>query len=259
MRVPNAIRRVTDPVLERIPVPVVSGVNRGRWWNLASAGSGYASGRRAAAQLRLMGALMKPGDVVWDVGAHHGFVTLFAADAVGPDGRVHAFEPGARSARILERHLRWNRVGNARAHAIALGAFEGEARFGGGGTSRTNAVGRGPERVTVRTGASVVRDGWAPAPDVVKIDVEGGEAEVLRGALGILPGTARLVIAVHGADADRACTALLREHGYATHATPPLDRVRAGAWRGDPDLICTGPEYVGPPIPELMLSCHPGS
>jgi len=64
MKVPRFIRSVTDPVLERIPILIASGVNRGLRWNLASAGHGYGSGRRAAKQLTLIGALVRPGDVV---------------------------------------------------------------------------------------------------------------------------------------------------------------------------------------------------
>ena len=75
MRVPAAVRQVTDPVLGRLRVPVLSGVNRGRWWSLVSAGSGYGTGRRASGQMSLLCGLLHPGDVMWDVGAHHGFVT----------------------------------------------------------------------------------------------------------------------------------------------------------------------------------------
>lgn len=241
MRVPTSIRRFTDPVLERVPVPIVGGANRGRWWSLASAGSGYASGRRAGAQLRMLRALFREGDVVWDVGAHHGYVTLLAADRVGPRAQVHAFEPAARNAAMLERHLRWNRVRNTTVHRLALGARAGEVSFGGGGTSKTHALGRGEQRVPVRTGADLVRAGEAAPPDFMKIDVEGGEADVLTGMLEVLPPGARILVALHSAAADEECTRLLRAHDFELIPSRALDRARRTSWRSDPDLLCIGP------------------
>lgn len=243
MRVPKIIRRITDPVLERVPVPVVGGLNRGRWWNLASAGSGYVNGRRAADQLRLLRALMRPGGVVWDVGAHHGYVTLLAAAEVGPEGQVHAFEPGERNARILERHLRWNRVANAVVHPLALGSFNGEASFGGGNTSKMHALGGGEEKVSVRTAESLVRSGEATAPTFVKIDVEGAEGDVLEGALEVLPPQASLVIAVHSAAADQRCTQLLEARGFELVPSRGLEEARRRGWHYDPDLFCMGPAF----------------
>ena len=56
-----------------------------------------------AAQLAL--SLVRPGDVVVDAGAHIGFFALQLAQAVGPTGFVHAFEPLARNADLLERSI----------------------------------------------------------------------------------------------------------------------------------------------------------
>ncbi len=241
MRAPALIRQVTDPVLERVPVPVVGGENRGRWWNLSSAGSGFASGRRARTQMRVLRTLIRPGDVVWDVGAHHGYVTLLAARRVGPAGRVHSFEPDTRNARILRRHLRWNRVHNAKVHPVALGAEDGTARFGGDSTSKTLALGQGTGRVTVRTGRSLFGAGEADPPSFIKIDVEGAEAQVLQGALDLVATDGLIVVAVHSARADRDCTDLLMEHGFELIPSRPLERARRAGWHGDPDLLCMGP------------------
>ena len=93
MRLPPVVKQFTNPVVGRLRVPILSGPNRGLWWSLASAGSGYATGLRAARQMELVASLVGPGDVVWDIGVHHGFVTLCAARRVGSTGEVHAFEP----------------------------------------------------------------------------------------------------------------------------------------------------------------------
>ena len=245
MRVPHAVRRVTDPLLGRLRVPVLSGVNRGRWWSVTSAGSGYASGRRAGRQMELLVGLLRPGDVVWDVGAHHGFVTLAAARRVGPAGVVHAFEPSARNRASLRRHVRWNtdRQGgdNVVVHPFALGDHDGEACFGGSGTSKMYALGGGAETVAVRRADTLVARGVCPPPTFMKLDVEGAEGEALVAALPALPRSARLLVAVHGPEADARCTRLLKDAGFTLVPSRALEQCRRGPWRADPDLFCIGP------------------
>jgi FkbM family methyltransferase len=243
MRLPNVIRQLLDPLTERIPVPILGGVNRGRWWNLASSGSGYATGRRAHEQMSVLEQLIRPGEVVWDVGAHHGCVTLLAAARVQPHGWVYAFEPGKQNNRILRRHVRWNRLQNVTVEDRALAAYTGVARFGGGTTSKMHALGGGDDEVAVATGVSLVQAGAVRAPTFVKIDVEGAEGDVLEGALPVLPSSALILLAVHSATADQACTRLLREQGFTLLPSPALVRARSGTWLGDPDLLCIGPDY----------------
>ena len=242
MRVANVVRRITDRVLEGVPVPILSGVNRGMWWSLVSSGSGYGSGRRASAQMELLAALLRPADIVWDVGAHHGYVTLCAARKVGARGAVHAFEPSARNRGILLRHIRWNRLSNVTVHPFALSDRNGESRFGGTGTSKMYALGGGAEIVQVRSAATLVAQGVCVPPTFMKIDVEGAEGDTLTGAMPVLPRNARLVIAVHNAEADARCTALLRAAGFEMIPSRALEQCRRGPWRADPDLFCVGPD-----------------
>ena len=243
MRIPRIMRQVLDPLTERVPVPVFGGVNRGRLWSLASAGGGYASGRRAHKQMAILKQLIRPGDIVWDVGAHHGCVTLLAAARVEPGGWVYAFEPGKQTHRILTRHVRWNRLRNVTIHRRALSSFTGSAHFGGGATSKMHALGGGDEEVAVATGESLVRAGAVRPPTFVKIDVEGAEGEVLKGTLPVLSSTAVLVVALHSPEADEQCTRLLRAKGFTLLPSTALLRARNEAWSGDPDLLCVGPDY----------------
>lgn len=241
MRVPRFVRRMTDPLLESVRVPVLSGVNQGRWWSLASAGSGYGTGRRARRQMELIAGLLRPRDVVWDVGAHHGFVTLCAARRAH---EVHAFEPSAHNRAVLRRHVRWNGMPNVHVHPFALGDRDGTARFGGTGTSKTFALHSGDELVDVRRAETLVVDGACAAPTFMKIDVEGAEADVLAGALEIVPSNARLLIAVHGRVADEHCTSLLERAGFEIIPSEALRASRQGPWNADPDAFCIGPDVM---------------
>ena len=229
-------------MLERIPVPIAGGVNRGRWWNLASAGSGYGSGRRSSVQMRIIASLARAADVAWDVGAHHGYVTLCLASRVGPTGRVVAFEPSERNRRLLGRHVRWNALANVSIQPFALGARDGESRFGGTGTSKMMHLGEGEERVAVRSAESLIASGACRAPTLLKIDVEGAEADVLRGAVRILRKDARLLVAMHSREADTQCAAILRAAGFQCLESRALTASRSGEWASDPDLFCVGPD-----------------
>ena len=257
LRLPRFARTLLDPVAERVPVPILGGVNRGRWWSLASAGHGYATGRRSAAQMGLIEALVVPGDVVWDVGAHHGYVTLCAAARAGDTGQIHAFEPSARNRRILERHVRWNRVSSVGVHAHALSSFEGESMLGGP-SSKQYALGQGVERVSVRTGASLIATGECKTPSFLKLDVEGEEGAVVEGLLAALPLDARMLIAIHSAEADRRCAELLADAGFRLLPSSTLSDCRRGDfWYTDPDLLCLGPDYAGSARVQEMVEGMP--
>jgi len=244
MRIPASVRRIIDPLVQNLRVPIVGGVNRGLWWSVASSGSGYASGQRAATQMVLIEKLIQAHDVVFDIGAHHGYVTLAAARKVGATGRVYAFEPSRMNRGILMRHVAWNKLVNVSVLPFALSDFEGESRFGGSGTSKMFAMGAGTEIVTVRSAESLLSEGAVVRPDFVKIDVEGAEADTLRGLMPILSPSSRLLIAMHNADADRACTEMLEGAGFSCVASGALENNRRGQWHSDPDLYCAGPEYA---------------
>jgi FkbM family methyltransferase len=245
MRIPPFARRVVDPLTSRVRIPILGGVNRGMRWSLASAGHGYGTGRRAARQMGLLSDLMERGDVIWDVGAHHGYMTLAAARHTGPLGAVHAFEPSASNRERLTRHVEWNDLRNVTIHAFALSDHEGEMRFGGGGSSKTFALGGGEERVAVTTGAMLIERGVCPAPHLVKVDVEGAEGDLLRGALPAFRGTARLLVGVHSREAHASCMQALRSAGYEVRPSRALATALANVdapWPGDPDLYAIGPD-----------------
>lgn len=254
MRLPLAVKRVTTPVVGRLRVPILSGPNRGLWWSLASAGSGYGTGRRAARQMELVASLVGPGDVVWDIGAHHGFVTLCAARRVGPGGEVHAFEPSSGNLWFIARHLRWNGIGNTTVHPYALSSYEGESSFGGCGTSKTYALGAGSECVRVCTGQAVIARGAARAPTFAKLDVEGAEDAVLAGVMGMLRPNTILLIAVHSRAAHDACAALLEPAGFSMLPSRALRASLAGTWRSDPDMLCLGPAHPVGALTDKLLA-----
>lgn len=158
MQLPFAIRTLGQRLVGAIWLPIVGGVNRGLKWSIVSAGRGYGSGSFGRARIQALQAVVRPGDCVWDVGAHKGFMTLAAASMVGPTGMVVACEPSRRNRWFLLRHLRWNDVRNVTVASAALSDFDGTARFGGTGDSLAYTLRRGDEVTEVRT---LPRGSWS--------------------------------------------------------------------------------------------------
>ena len=133
---------------------------------------------------------VRPGDVVFDVGANLGAYTLLFAQWVGTSGRVFAFEPAPAPFEGLTQLVDVNGV-SSRVTVVkaAVSAADGTATFlaeGVDGASRlVDAARRGAVTVPTVTIDTVCRRENV-APRVIKIDAEGAELDVLRGARGTI-------------------------------------------------------------------------
>lgn len=157
----------------------------------------YVCGSFEPNEFNFLDRLLKSGMVFVDVGANDGYYTLFAARRVGPQGRVVSVEPSSRERGHLERNLARNGTGNVEIVPAALGATAGHAdlHLAHGVHTGHNTLGRFAhddvvparvERVPLETLDAVVTRLGLPRVDVVKIDVEGGEANVIAGARTML-------------------------------------------------------------------------
>lgn len=248
-RLPRTVRNAVALPLERIPVRIRSGINAGLKWSLATAGRGYVQGTFEQRRVNTFVALLRAGDVVWDVGAHKGYMTLAAARTVSPAGQVVAIEPASDNRKALQRHLRWNRVSNVRVLDVALADYDGTARFGGSGSSVTYRIGRGDEVVPVRRVTTLIENDDVPRPSFMKIDAEGAEAAILRGACEGMPADLLLFLAIHDRQAYLDCKQVLDAHGFRTFASTALKRALddpTGGWGGDKELLAVGPGRVLP-------------
>ena len=242
MQLPYPIRMLGQWAFGAIRVRIRAGPNRGKRWSVVALGRGYGSGAFGRDRLAALAAVTRPGDTFWDVGAHKGFVTLAATSMVGPGGRVVAVEPSAANLRFLRRHVAWNRERNVKVLAAALSDTEGEAAFGGTGSSIAFHLGEGPERVEVTTVERLVGQGGHPRPHVLKIDVEGAEAAVLRGMGTLLGGDQALLISTHGRQLYEQCRRLLLQRGFRVYDSWQIaHRIETGApWTSDHDLLAVG-------------------
>jgi FkbM family methyltransferase len=160
-------------------------------------------GRFENVESRFVERFLKPGMVVLDIGAHHGYYSLLASLRVGPLGRVIAFEPSPRERRRLMQHLRLNGCTNVQVEGIALGETEGREKLYVVSGKETGCNSLRPPEVRQSTHATDVQvarlDDYLgqhnlPRVDFVKMDVEGGELAVLKGATEFLERQPRPVI-----------------------------------------------------------------
>jgi FkbM family methyltransferase len=179
--------------------------------------------------MELLGRLVGPGDQVFDVGGHIGYLTVFFSDLVGPTGRVHVFEPGENNLPYLRRNVAG--LANTEVVACAAGATDGKATFFVEElTGQNNSLiadydrfelARASAHIDVKAHATQVevvrldtfveKSGWKP--DFVKIDVEGAEIDVLRGMPTLLRED-RPALMVEVTREARAVYELLSSAGY---------------------------------------------
>jgi FkbM family methyltransferase len=172
-------------------------------------------GRYEEREIALVQRLLQAGDTAIDVGAHIGYFTMHMAGAVGASGRVYAFEPFEPNAKLVERSIVENRFdGRVTFRRAAVGAASGRATL----TFPVETLNTG--------GAYLLRDGTAPltgnlrAPvplvalddldlqrpvRLIKMDAEGAEPQVLRGAARLLRDDRPIILSeVHPVQLERA-------------------------------------------------------
>lgn len=157
------------------------------------------------------------GAVVWDVGANIGAFSLLAARTVGPTGRVVAIEPEALCAAAIGDNADRNAIGWIDVHQVAAAARTGEAELivvRDSLWTRLASVGEHHLAVDRRVVPAYALDDLpAPAPALVKIDVEGGELDVLAG-MGRLLREVRPVIVCEMHSTNAAFCAAMARAGY---------------------------------------------
>lgn len=150
-------------------------------------------------QADVLGAIKKftkSGDVVFDIGAHHGLMSIIASISVGENGKVVAFDPNPAMKKFVKKHWELNNVKNAKLEEIGLMDAEGVLTFY-------------PQKGVVTWNSSFIRDFVDPTkeaegvdvkvttldkyveeskiiPSLIKIDTEGTEIHILKGSLETL-------------------------------------------------------------------------
>ncbi len=168
---------------------------------------------------------VRPGHVLFDIGANVGYYTLLGSRLVGTAGIVVAVEPTPRNVAYLWRHLRLNNACNTKIIAAACSdeitlahfhdrgnASEGHLTFGPGGAPGTMQT---TTALVPAVTVDMIVDRLGVAPDVIKLDVEGAELAVLKGASQTLRRRKpEIFLSAHTPELRKACLALLADFGY---------------------------------------------
>lgn len=205
---------------------------------------------------------LRPGDTFCDIGANIGLYSVFSGNLVGETGQIIAFEPHAANALSLMQNIELNGLANrTKVISAALSDRTGFFDFNiieataGSAMSQLDRTLDGHERPFVPVLREckaafaldhLVADGVVPAPDVVKIDVDGNELQVLAGMRTLLASAKRprsvQVEVSHHYEAE--LDAFMLSHGYRVHDRHRTDiGLRKLARGADPVLIAHNAIY----------------
>jgi FkbM family methyltransferase len=175
--------------------------------------------------LGLVKEFVKPGAVVWDVGANVGLFSFAAASIAGPEGHVVALEPDAWLVQLLRRSARRQPARSAPVQIIPAAVASQVSIRTLCLAARSRAANYLAEFGTIQTGGAreeqsvvAVTLDWLlhqlPHPSVLKIDVEGAEMEVLKGSHRLFESIRPVVLCEVIPASEQAVTAFLQSYDY---------------------------------------------
>jgi FkbM family methyltransferase len=189
------LRRLPDPALPFVQEIACDGLkfsfwianqHAKNWWHVPEL---YLN-----AELLCQREMCARGSVVFDVGAHHGLTSILSSLWVGTAGRVHAFEANPENALVLSANVGLNHLDQCTLVNAAVGSKSGVVSLAGERVVATNA---GRKKVPLLSLDDYCEARGIERVDVLKIDVEGYEAEVLRGARYLLAGRPKIDLELH--------------------------------------------------------------
>lgn len=211
-----------------MPIPIVQGRLKGKFWVIGASTHGCWLGSYEYEKQHLFRQLIMPGSVVFDIGANVGFYTLLASVLVGRQGRVVAFEPLPRNLSYLRKHLALNHIENVKVVGDAVADKAGTVTFDTGGNPSMGRINSGGSfQVNTIALDEQIDLGHLPKPNFMKIDVEGAELLVFKGAKSLLEQShPTIFLATHGVEVHAQCCELLHSLGYHLRSVDerPLDK-----------------------------------
>jgi FkbM family methyltransferase len=145
---------------------------------------------------------IRPGDIVIDIGANAGTFAIIAAQLAGPRGHVVAFEPSPKFANIIRKNVELNKFSNTTVHQVALGSHAGEVYLNENvADDTTNYVSKTGTPVPLATLDSYTED--FDKINLIKIDAEGSEEEIIKGAANTFKKTKILLFEICKKTLDR--------------------------------------------------------
>jgi FkbM family methyltransferase len=213
-------------------VKIRSGPLKGKKW-IATSGGKFVQGDQEAYKTEAFIKNYSAGEVFFDIGAHIGYYSAIAAMLNDGSGKIFAFEPRPMNANFFRKHMKINDFRNVTLIEAAVGESEKDVWFDTGHGSATGHVSsEGDLKVRQVSIDRMVREGILPQPDFIKIDVEGGEIEVLKGSKQVIANSRpKMIIATHNPECFQYVTDFLTGNRYRFEVLNP------GSTRGDTEIV----------------------
>lgn len=192
------IKKIARAGVKNRDVTIQNGVGAGLKFNCGESNPDGALGIYEPPVQETLANHLKPGDIFYDIGANVGFFTIIVAKLVGETGKVYAFEPAPYNAKLLRKNIELNKFNNVTVieKAVAESSQKGELVLGDycGGNVLANfftGIESTPKKqnsvsVDVICIDDLVENQTINPPNMVKIDVEGGEINVIQGMMKII-------------------------------------------------------------------------
>jgi len=191
-------------------------------------------------------AVVQPGAVIYDVGANIGYVSLLLAKAAGETGKVYAFEALPENAERWRKNIALNGMdARLKLFAVAVTQATGPVTFlvhaSGGMGKAAGSAGRSDKYLSEINVPGISLDEFVygqgnPPPQVVKMDIEGGEVLALPGMRRILAQARPLMLMeLHGPESSRVAWETLTAAGYQIcwmrQGYPEIPSLEALGWK----------------------------
>ena len=211
-----------DPILDHYVGEGVIQRGPGKGLRIDASGrkAGYLFGTSDQEEQRFLSDNLDTGNVFYEIGANIGFFALIGAKLVGRSGQVYTFEPSPQSINQLRKNITLNDFQNVEVQQTAVLDTDGSTTLNLSTDSGKSSVGPVRSRIDSIQVPSVKLDTWVEdhtPPDVLKIDVEGAEIEVLKGAMRTIQQFRPLMLVeVHriGSEFSQYVTQQLAPIGY---------------------------------------------
>ena len=211
---------------DKTVLPILQGPLKGKKWIKGSSINGCWLGTYELDKQVLFSKYIKPGMIVYDVGANVGLYSLLASVLTGVKGKVFSFEPLPANIFYLNRHIELNGLKNVSVTDKAISDRVSKVRFNFGDNRSSGHISiKGEIEVETTSLDEFIKVG-NPLPDLIKMDIEGAEYEALIGAKEILKTKKPVIfIATHSAELRTKCLKLLAEFGYTVKSidNKPVD------------------------------------
>ncbi|EKQ54512.1 MAG: methyltransferase, FkbM family [Methanobacterium sp. Maddingley MBC34] len=203
---------------EDMVAPILHGKLKGKKWYVRSLNIECALGTYEKALRSIFEQELNVGSVVFDIGSNVGFYSLLSSTIVGDEGHVVAFEPLLRNLYYLKKHLEMNNCDNAEFIAAAVSDDCGTSFFEDVSVAMshiTDIAGENTIKVKTVRIDNLVEMKRIPAPDFMKIDVEGAEFLVLKGSENTIKKyKPKIFLETHSDELREDCYNFLKNAGY---------------------------------------------